>query len=164
MITLAVAFIVMSRGSGLPTPEMLDDANLVIDADLVLYGLVLTATLLLGIAEVFYDNAAQTFMPSIVHKDDLEKANGRLWSVELVAGTFIGPGPRRRLGQHRADEERRRDEPHPPLDSVLHRRAVRAPLKPLTGPPVLSAPLCTTFRPTVGRKLHTNDRRRHRDA
>jgi MFS family permease len=57
----------------------------------MLYGLVLAATLLLGIGEVLYDNSAQTFMPSIVHADDLEKANGRLWSVEQVANTFAGP-------------------------------------------------------------------------
>ena len=51
----------------------------------------LVATLLLGVAEVFYDNAAQTFMPSIVHPNNLEKANGRLWSIEQVANTFAGP-------------------------------------------------------------------------
>ncbi|MGB9347868.1 MAG: MFS transporter, partial [Ilumatobacteraceae bacterium] len=56
-----------------------------------LYLLVLLATMLLGIGEVLYDNSAQTFMPSIVHPDNLEKANGRLWSIEQVANTFAGP-------------------------------------------------------------------------
>jgi len=30
-------------------------------------------------------------MPSIVHPGNLEKANGRLWSIEQVANTFAGP-------------------------------------------------------------------------
>ena len=62
-----------------------------ITTDTGLYLLVLLATMLLGIGEVLYDNSAQTFMPSIVHPDNLEKANGRLWSIEQVANTFAGP-------------------------------------------------------------------------
>ena len=46
---------------------------------------------LLGTAEVLRDNAAQTLLPSVVEKDQLEKANGQLWSAEQVAGQFIGP-------------------------------------------------------------------------
>ena len=66
-----------------------------------LYRVVILATLLLGIAEVLHDNCAQTFMPSIVHRQ-LEKANGRMWSAESVANTFVGPplgvaAPRRRV-------------------------------------------------------------------
>ncbi|MFN3257675.1 MAG: MFS transporter [Ilumatobacter sp.] len=91
IITLAVAVFVLARGSDLPSPDMLDAALASVDTDIVLYLLVLFATLLLGIAEVFYDNAGQTFMPAIVHRDDLEKANGRLWSAEQVANTFVGP-------------------------------------------------------------------------
>jgi MFS family permease len=53
--------------------------------------MVLVATLLLGFAEVLYDNSAQTFMPTIVHTDNLETANGGLWSIEQVANTFKGP-------------------------------------------------------------------------
>ncbi|MGH1415478.1 MAG: MFS transporter [Pelagimonas sp.] len=45
----------------------------------------------LGSAEVLRDNAAQTLLPSIVGADDLEAANGRLWTVENVMGHFIGP-------------------------------------------------------------------------
>ena len=51
----------------------------------------LIATLLLGMCEVLYDNSAQTFMPSIVEAGDLERANGRLYSAELVANQFVGP-------------------------------------------------------------------------
>lgn len=46
---------------------------------------------LLGSAEVLRDNAAQTILPSIVAPEDLEKANGQLWSTEQLTGQFIGP-------------------------------------------------------------------------
>ena len=82
---------VLARQDALPAPDAVSDAATVITTDTGLYLLVLVATLLLGIAEVLYDNSAQTFMPSIVHTDNLEKANGRMWSAELVANTFAGP-------------------------------------------------------------------------
>jgi MFS family permease len=44
-----------------------------------------------GVAEVFYDTAAQSFVPSIVGRADLDRANGRLFAVELGAQEFIGP-------------------------------------------------------------------------
>jgi Na+/melibiose symporter-like transporter len=56
-----------------------------------LYIVLLIATLLLGTAEVMRDNCGQTFMPSIVDRDQLEVANGRMWSVESIANTFLGP-------------------------------------------------------------------------
>ena len=46
----------------------------------VFYVLMFTA-LLVGGAEVFRDNAAQTMLPSLVEHSALERANGRLWSV-----------------------------------------------------------------------------------
>ncbi len=49
------------------------------------------AAFLLGAAEVLRDNAAQTALPSIVADDDLEQANGQLWSVEQIMGSFVGP-------------------------------------------------------------------------
>lgn len=49
------------------------------------------AAFLLGSAEVLRDNTAQTMLPAIVSPDDLQKANGQLWSVEQVMGQFIGP-------------------------------------------------------------------------
>lgn len=45
----------------------------------------------LGSAEVLRDNTAQTFLPTIVDKSQLEQANGALWSTEQLAGQFIGP-------------------------------------------------------------------------
>ena len=90
-LTLLVAFAVLGKQGGLPGPDQISDAATVITTDTGLYILILVATLLLGVAEVLYDNSAQTFMPSIVHPGNLEKANGRLWSSEMVANTLVGP-------------------------------------------------------------------------
>lgn len=46
--------------------------------------------LLLGTAEVFFDNASQAIVPAIVAPPLLEKANGRRYAVELATNTFIG--------------------------------------------------------------------------
>ena len=46
---------------------------------------------LMGTAEVFRDNAAQTALPSVVPKERLEEANGQIWSMEQVMGQFVGP-------------------------------------------------------------------------
>ncbi len=45
----------------------------------------------LGAAEVLRDNAAQTLLPAIVEPQDLEAANGQLWSSEQLTNQFIGP-------------------------------------------------------------------------
>jgi MFS family permease len=91
VLTLGVALIVLGKQGALPGPDEINDAATEFATDTILYLVVLLATLLMGFAEVLYDNSAQTFMPSIVHKDNLEKANGRLWSIEQVANTFVGP-------------------------------------------------------------------------
>lgn len=75
---------------GLPTPDEIDLGE-VASTNWSLYLSLLAATFLLGMAEVLYDNTAQTVMPSIVESDLLEKANGRLWSTEQVMNTLIGP-------------------------------------------------------------------------
>lgn len=90
-LTLAIAFLVMARQGDLLGPDEISAAGVVVENDMVLYGAVLLATLLLGTAEVLYDNSAQTFMPSIVEPANLERANGRLWSTEQIANTFVGP-------------------------------------------------------------------------
>jgi MFS family permease len=87
-ITLVVALAVLARQSKLPAA---DELSKVTGTSTGLYILLLVATLLLGSAEVLRDNCGQTFMPSIVEVDQLEKANGRMWSAENIANTFIGP-------------------------------------------------------------------------
>jgi MFS family permease len=45
---------------------------------------------LLGTAETLFANASLAILPSVVSKDYLEKANGRLFAAELVANDFAG--------------------------------------------------------------------------
>ncbi|MDP3649582.1 MFS transporter [Tabrizicola sp.] len=56
-----------------------------------LYWALTVAAFAVGAAEVFRDNAAQTMLPSLVPHDQLERANGRLWSAELLTNAMIGP-------------------------------------------------------------------------
>lgn len=88
VLTLLVAFAILGSGSDLPGPNQLE---LVLETDRLLYFLVLVATLLLGTAEVFHDNAAQSFLPTIVAEEHLAKANGRLYAAENVSNQFLGP-------------------------------------------------------------------------
>jgi MFS family permease len=88
VLTLIVAFAVLAKQGTLPGA---DELAQVTGTATGLYALLLVATLLLGTAEVLRDNCGQTFMPSIVEVDQLEKANGRMWSAEQIANTFVGP-------------------------------------------------------------------------
>jgi len=83
LLTLGVVGLILS-GPALPLPENADQAFILI------LGLC-AAAFLLGSAEVIRDNAAQTALPSIVDKADLETANGQMWSVEQIMGQFVGP-------------------------------------------------------------------------
>ena len=87
-LTLLVALAVLSEQDALPGP---DEVDTVLGTRWLVYGVILAATLLLGMAEVLRDNSAQTILPAIVAPAGLEKANGRMWSAEGVANTFAGP-------------------------------------------------------------------------
>jgi MFS family permease len=54
-------------------------------------GLLYIAAVGTGMAEVFYDTAAQALLPSLVGRGRLDRANGRLYAVELGAQEFVGP-------------------------------------------------------------------------
>ncbi len=43
-----------------------------------------------GSCEVMFDMSAQAFLPQIVPEPLLEKANGRLYSAEVIANSFVG--------------------------------------------------------------------------
>ena len=89
-ITLGVAGAVLVRQEVLPAPDAIaQGADLATDTGL--YAVLVIATLLFGFAEVLRDNAAQTILPAIVEPEALEKANGQMWGVEMVANSFIGP-------------------------------------------------------------------------
>ncbi len=49
------------------------------------------AAFVLGVGETLFDTAAQSILPSIVPKERLSTANGRLYGVELVMNQFVGP-------------------------------------------------------------------------
>jgi MFS family permease len=88
LLTLVVAVSVLGQQKHLPGPKAVQT---VVGTRTGLYLVVLIATLLLGMAEVLRDNSGQTILPAIVASEDLEKANGRMWSAESVANTFVGP-------------------------------------------------------------------------
>lgn len=88
LFTLVVAFAVLDAQGTLPAPDAVRD---VVGTRVGIYAVLVIATLLLGCAEVLRDNCGQTIMPSIVETQNLERANGRLWAIEGVANTFIGP-------------------------------------------------------------------------
>ena len=71
----------------IPLPETPDTG---VSNPALFVGLIVAA-LTIGCAEVFRDNAAQTMLPALVPSEGLERANGRLWSVELVGNALIGP-------------------------------------------------------------------------
>ena len=88
VLTLGVGFAVLAQQGSLPSPS---EVQSVVGTRVGLYLVLLLATLLLGCAEVLRDNCNQTFLPSIVAPEHLERANGRIWSIESAANTFIGP-------------------------------------------------------------------------
>jgi Na+/melibiose symporter-like transporter len=45
----------------------------------------------LGSAQVVFDNAAQSVLPSLVPPDLLPKANGTQYVVQVIGGSFVGP-------------------------------------------------------------------------
>jgi MFS family permease len=87
-LTVLVAIAVLGAQGTLPGPDALDTVT---GTRVGLYAIVLAATVLLGMAEVLRDNSNQTIMPTIVQPHQLEKANGRVWSIEGVMNTFAGP-------------------------------------------------------------------------
>lgn len=92
VLTGAVALIVLTAGADLSSPaDIAAGRGTTPPNDNFLLALVMAAAFLLGMAEVLRDNSAQTFMPAIVDKDLLERANGRMWAAEMVANQFAGP-------------------------------------------------------------------------
>lgn len=46
---------------------------------------------ILGTGETFFDTNAQSILPSVVGRERLVTANGRLFAVEMIMNTFVGP-------------------------------------------------------------------------
>jgi len=90
VLTLIVGAIVLLNKDSLPS---LNDLSSITDLETnwPLYITLVITAFLLGLAEVLRDNSAQTLMPSVVEAENLEKANGRMWSAESLTHSFIGP-------------------------------------------------------------------------
>lgn len=89
-LALAVAISVTTQASSLPN---LNEVGKVaaLETNWFLYFVLIITALLFGCAEVLRDNSAQTLLPSVVEEKQLESANGKLWSVEFVMNSFVGP-------------------------------------------------------------------------
>ena len=53
--------------------------------------LIVVASFLLGVAETMFDNASQSILPSLVRRDQLARANGRLYAGQIIGQQFAGP-------------------------------------------------------------------------
>ena len=91
VVVAALGLLVLRYQSGLPTPEQLAAGAPEPSSGPLLVTALCVASLLLGCAEVLRDNTAQTLMPSVVERDQLEKANGRMWASETTMNSFVGP-------------------------------------------------------------------------
>ena len=92
VVTLGVAFVVLAAQPNLASPDDVATGLSAVPANAgFLLTIIYVAALLLGSAEVLRDNSAQTLLPSIVDKEHLELANGRMWGAEMVMNSFIGP-------------------------------------------------------------------------
>jgi len=60
-------------------------------ADAATIPLLYAVAFLLGVFETLFDTSAQSIMPSLVDRDLLSRANGRLYAVELTMNQFVGP-------------------------------------------------------------------------
>ncbi len=90
VLTLTIAAVVYLNQDALPSPGDVASGTVVASNGLI-YVTLLVSALLFGLAEVLYDNAAQTILPAIVEPEGLEKANSRLWGAEMVMNQFVGP-------------------------------------------------------------------------
>ena len=89
-LALVLAGAIYLERNSLPALNNLT-ASTAIETNHLLYWSLVGIALLFGFAEVLRDNAGQTFLPSVVAKENLESANGKLWSAEYVMNSFVGP-------------------------------------------------------------------------
>ncbi len=90
LLTVFVGLVVFFNRDSFPAlDELTTISNL--ETNWPIYFTLLITAFLFGLAEVLRDNSAQTLMPSVVDKENLEKANGRMWSAESLTNSFIGP-------------------------------------------------------------------------
>ncbi len=91
VVVAALGLVVLRYQAELPTPEQLAAGADEPASGPLLVAALCIASLLLGCAEVLRDNTAQSLMPSLVERDRLEQANGRMWAAETTMNSFVGP-------------------------------------------------------------------------
>ncbi|MDV6014268.1 MFS transporter [Haloechinothrix sp. LS1_15] len=92
LVMAGFALVVLANQAAMADPEALAAGTAEPPGhQALLLALLYTTALLIGLGEVLRDNAAQTLMPSIVPKERLERANGRMWGAELVMNQLVGP-------------------------------------------------------------------------
>jgi MFS family permease len=90
LLTIGVAAVVVWQTSSLPAPDEVS-GSVELPTNWLVYATLLVSAVFFGMAEVLYDNSAQTILPAMVAPEGLERANGNLWSAEMVANSFVGP-------------------------------------------------------------------------
>lgn len=90
LLTVFVGVVVFFNKDSFPALDELTTTTR-LETNWPIYLTLLITAFLFGLAEVLRDNSAQTLMPSVVDKENLEKANGRMWSAESLTSSFIGP-------------------------------------------------------------------------
>jgi MFS family permease len=90
ILTVIVGVVILLNKDSLPSLNELSSIT-DMETNWALYLTLILTSFLFGLAEVLRDNSAQTLMPSVVAEENLEKANGRMWSAESLTNSFIGP-------------------------------------------------------------------------
>ena len=78
-------------GANLARGALLAALVIVVWLDLGAIWTLYVVALSVGVAETIYDTSAQTILPQLVRRDQLSRANGRLYAAELTANQFVGP-------------------------------------------------------------------------
>jgi len=89
-VTVAVAVVIWANQNSIHVVKSITNLT-VVNTHVLLYCVMLVATFLLESAAVIGNSASQTFIPMIVDKEELERANGRLWTAESLTSSFMGP-------------------------------------------------------------------------
>ena len=87
---LTLSFIVLIYFNLDSIPKSVPIVEPEFDRKILLLTVIYIGAFIFGMLEVTRDNAAQSFLPQVVSKDDLPKSNGRLFGFELVANNFLG--------------------------------------------------------------------------
>jgi len=87
---LTLSFIVLIYFNLDSIPKSVPIVEPEFDRKFLLLTVIYIGAFIFGMLEVTRDNAAQSFLPQVVSKDDLPKSNGRLFGFELVANNFLG--------------------------------------------------------------------------